>query len=142
MKASKLFIAVVLSVASVAASAATYVQNFTSSTGQVFNINDARVIEELSYGAVALTFRDAGYTGGYLTDTSGAVMAKIVASDGFSKHWVKLQGVQKYINVDAARYVYCNAGTGVMTLAWAWGTPTEVSDPGCVVYNQIKSLGN
>ena len=141
MKASKLFIAAVLAVASFATSAATLTEVFTSASGQVFTTHDARSIE-LTAGAVAITFRDAGYTGGYLTDPSGAVLAKIVASDGFSKQWVKLQGVQRYLNVNAAKYIYCNASTGVMTFGWGFGAPQDFNDPGCVVYNQIKSLGN
>lgn len=137
----KLILAASIFAFAVSAQAATLTEIFTSTDGKVFSLHDVRQVE--SNGMyVTLVHRDGGSTGGYLQDVGGTVYAKIVASEGFAKSYVKIANVPKYINVNAAKYIYCNASTGVLTVGWNFGAPSEFADVGCVVYNQIKALGN
>lgn len=135
----KLILAASIFALAVSAQAATLKESFTASNGVIFNLHDVRQIESLGT-TIKVSYRD-GDTG-YFQDAGGTVFSKILASEGFPNRFVKLSGVNKYIDVQATKSIVCNPVTGMMTIGWFSGGAPDVSDSGCVVRNQISASGN
>lgn len=120
------------------AHAATLSGNFVSDDGKVFQIENAISIEKVT-GAVNVAA--ANGTTYAFADGTGALYNKILASVGFTSHYIQVPGTLMHMNTTAALYITCYGGNQT-AFAYPPNLPAKFFADNCALLNAIKAASN